>query len=90
MDNIGVGESDKMRAELPTRSSSADNKVTLSWKTATEVNNHGFEVERTQMNTTKWEKISFVQGHVNSNSQKEYSFIDKPFMIYLGEKNCVS
>lgn len=50
------------------------NTVHLNWETATEVNNFGFEVERTQMDNKKWRKISFIQGHGNSNSPKFYSF----------------
>ncbi len=53
-------------------------KVELKWQTATEVNNYGFEVERAKINTTKWKKVGFVQGHGNSNSPKDYSFNDKP------------
>jgi hypothetical protein len=55
------------------------NKVSLTWKTATEINNFGFEVERSETSDVKlemWEKIGFVQGHGNSNSPKEYSFTD--------------
>jgi len=52
-----------------------DQKVYLNWITATEVNNYGFEVQRsTQIN--KWDVLGFVEGHGNSNSQKEYNFID--------------
>ena len=63
----------------------ADGKVTLSWQTATEVNNYGFEIERKvsspqssvgSQSQNTWEKIGFVQGHGNSNSTKEYSFVD--------------
>jgi hypothetical protein len=69
------------------------NQVLLSWKTATEINNYGFEVERCQIpqagqasdlpavagvKSETWGKIGFVQGHGNSNSPKEYSFIDFP------------
>ncbi len=50
--------------------------IELNWQTATEVNNYGFEIERSQNNT--WQKIAFIQGHGNSNSPKEYSFTDKP------------
>ena len=58
------------------------NNVNLSWKTATEVNNNRFEVQREVRDQksevrSQWEKIGFVQGHGNSNSPKEYSFIDK-------------
>ncbi|MFZ2322124.1 MAG: T9SS type A sorting domain-containing protein [Ignavibacteriaceae bacterium] len=55
--------------------------IKLSWNTATEINNYGFEVERTQMPSAKsqadWKNIGFVQGNGNSNSPKTYSFVDK-------------
>ena len=55
-----------------------DRMVTLKWQTATEVNNYEFEIERTSTSLgIKWQKIGFVAGHGNSNSPKEYSFIDK-------------
>ncbi|MFZ1517221.1 MAG: T9SS type A sorting domain-containing protein [Ignavibacteriaceae bacterium] len=60
--------------------------VKLSWNTATEINNYGFEVERnTPLNPLSrgeaegwgvWEKIGFVNGNGNSNSPKNYSFVD--------------
>lgn len=51
------------------------NKVKLNWKTQTEVNNYGFDVER-QVRNGQWEKVGFVSGNGNSNSPKEYSYID--------------
>ena len=57
------------------------NNVELTWKTATEVNNNGFEVQRkegsTESGVGRWEKVGFVHGHGNSNSPKEYSYTDK-------------
>jgi hypothetical protein len=60
------------------------NTVNLKWQTKTEVNNYGFEVERSLTPTPsqregafKWEKIGFVNGHGNSNSPRDYSFLDK-------------
>lgn len=55
-----------------------DNKVQLNWQTATEVDNYGFQVERKvhSAESTGWEEIGFVNGHGNSNSVKEYSFVD--------------
>jgi hypothetical protein len=50
--------------------------VNLSWKTATEVNNMGFNVERSA-NKSDWSKIAFVQGNQTSTSTKSYSYIDK-------------
>ncbi len=57
--------------------------VNLNWQTATEVNNYGFEIQRAIVNVGQtislptWEKIGFVAGHGNSNSTKEYSFVDE-------------
>ncbi len=51
--------------------------VILAWETATEVNNYGFGIER-KVNNEEWKRISFVNGHGNSNSPKEYSFVDEP------------
>ena len=70
---------------------SSKDGVQLDWVTQTEVNNYGFEVERTttfppsyQGGSVRqlpdgggWEKIGFVEGHGNTNSPKKYSFIDR-------------
>ncbi len=54
--------------------------VILNWSTATEINNFGFEVERTVKgfngSLSRWEKIGFMQGAGNSNSPREYVFVD--------------
>jgi hypothetical protein len=58
----------------------SNDQVQLNWETKTEVNNFGFEIERTSVvnNENKsWQKIGFVEGNGNSNSPKEYSFVDK-------------
>ena len=52
------------------------NEVVLSWKTATEINSYGFQVERMVANGS-WKQIGFVNGAGNSNSIKVYSFTDK-------------
>ncbi|MBU0475672.1 MAG: T9SS type A sorting domain-containing protein [Bacteroidetes bacterium] len=64
--------------ELASFSAKANNNsVELNWTTATEVNNYGFSVERKLLvENREWEEIGFVEGHGNSNSPKEYSFID--------------
>jgi len=53
-------------------------KIRLEWRTETEVNNYGFEIERALFDSQNliWVKIGFIDGHGNSNSPKEYSFID--------------
>ena len=52
------------------------NIVQLNWRTATEVNNYGFEIER-RINEREWDNIGFVEGEGNSISPKSYSFTDK-------------
>jgi len=58
-----------------------ETSVELKWVTETEVDNYGFDIERLTKDargeTRNWEKICFVEGHGNSNSPKQYSFIDK-------------
>lgn len=50
-------------------------KVFITWQTASEVNNYGFEVERkTEM--TDWVTIGFISGQGNSTSDKFYTYID--------------
>ncbi len=59
--------------------SSKQNGVELKWKTATENNNYGFEIEKSKKvdgRNETWSKVGFVEGNGNSNSSKSYSFID--------------
>jgi hypothetical protein len=56
-----------------------NNKVNLYWKTESEINNFGFEIERCLFNSQSgegWTKMGFVTGHGNSNSPKEYFYTD--------------
>lgn len=50
--------------------------VNLSWMTATELNNQGFEVERSA-DENEWEKIGFVEGNGTSTQMNYYSYTDK-------------
>ena len=56
------------------------NLAELNWVTAAEINNYGFEIEKAvisdDLSNIIFCKIGFVEGHGNSNSIKEYSFID--------------
>jgi hypothetical protein len=51
----------------------------LHWNTATETNNHGFEIERKiisneQLSSSNWIKTGFVEGNGTTNSSKNYSY----------------
>jgi subtilisin family serine protease len=52
--------------------------VQLNWRTETEVDNYGFEIQKSefQSQNSDFEAIGFVEGYGNSNSPKEYSFTD--------------
>ena len=71
-------------APLPVELSSftakaSNDHVQLNWETKTEVNNYGFEIEKTTIIVNQeivWMSIGFVEGNGNSNSPKEYSFVD--------------
>jgi Secretion system C-terminal sorting domain len=48
----------------------------LVWKTATEKNNFGFNIERRTVGSSVWSKIGFVAGHGISNIENSYSYTD--------------
>jgi hypothetical protein len=57
------------------------NGASLVWKTATEKNNYGFNIERRVVNSqssivNSWSKVGFVAGHGTSNSANSYSYAD--------------
>ncbi|MBX2977280.1 MAG: T9SS type A sorting domain-containing protein, partial [Ignavibacteriaceae bacterium] len=83
---LGTKSNNPLPVELTSFAASVNkNKVVLNWQTATEVDNYGFEIERTphippfDKGGTEggWEKVGFVEGYGNSNSTKEYSFVDE-------------
>ena len=58
------------------------NSVQLKWRTATERNNKGFDVQRTTLNNVapggnQWSSIGFVEGTGTSTLPHLYSFTDK-------------
>jgi len=70
---------DPLPVELTSFSAATIGKdVKLSWNTATEINNYGFDIERCALSAERkaWNKIGFVNGNGNSNSPKSYSFVD--------------
>lgn len=54
----------------------ANENVKLVWITASEINNKGFEVQRS-VNGKTFETIAFVKGEGNSNNNVMYSSIDE-------------
>ena len=50
--------------------------VSLSWKTETEINNQGFELERKLIDGS-WSKVGYVEGKGTTNTPVNYRFEDK-------------
>ncbi len=57
--------------------------VTLNWTTATELNNHGFEIQR--MIDGNWTVVGFKEGSGTSSEQRSYTFSDN--VSQLNTKN---
>ncbi|WP_337872968.1 T9SS type A sorting domain-containing protein [Ignavibacterium sp.] len=64
--------------ELTSFTASVDlnGNVVLNWTTATEINNHGFEVERRSI-STEYIPIGFVKGFGTTSEIKSYTFTDR-------------
>ena len=50
--------------------------VNLSWTTATELNNRGFEIERST-DETNWRTIGFIEGNGTTTEPRHYTYSDK-------------
>jgi hypothetical protein len=70
-----------------------EHAVRLEWRTASEMNNYGFEVQRRYLGLktnfagrelvnngldTAWTKAGFVEGHGTTLEAKTYEFVDQP------------
>ncbi|PSQ79246.1 MAG: hypothetical protein BRD41_07640, partial [Bacteroidetes bacterium QS_1_63_11] len=53
-----------------------DRGVELTWQTATETNNAGFEIERSRGKRAGWTQVGFVGGSGTSADPQRYSFTD--------------
>jgi hypothetical protein len=56
--------------------------IRLRWNTATETNNHGFEIERQVKKDgayNNWNVIGFKEGHGTATKPSKYTFIDNNF-----------
>jgi hypothetical protein len=54
--------------------------VNLNWSTASEINNMGFEVQRSS-NGSDYRKIAFVEGHRTVTEVQNYSYKDKNLKV---------
>lgn len=56
---------------------SEENFIKLTWQTASELNNKGFEIQRSG-DRINWTSIGFINGKGTTTSVTDYSFTDRP------------
>lgn len=67
---------DVVPVELNSFSAELQNgNIVLNWSTATEKNNYGFDIERSNDKIT-YSKIGFIKGSGTITEQKKYSYVD--------------
>jgi V8-like Glu-specific endopeptidase len=77
VDNFAVYLTNPIPVELNSFDATLkENNVILSWATATETNNMGFEVQRS-IKGTDYSKIAFIEGHGTVIEKQKYSYSDK-------------
>lgn len=70
-------EDSPLPVELARFDATADGEsVQLTWATASETNNAGFEVERKRADSDTWTPVGFVDGHDTTSEAQRYSFSD--------------
>ena len=85
--NNGIGcyfaEGMELPVELISFNAAVDSKgILLKWETGSELNNHGFEIEkrtRSKSNNqySEWIKLGFVPGFGTTSDRKTYSYLDE-------------
>ena len=81
LDDISIFYYGALPVELTSFTAKAENNnVMLNWETATELNNLGFEIQRSkELNPliSGWHTLGFVKGRGTSVTSSSYSFTDK-------------
>ncbi len=58
----------------------SDYQVELRWETIREINNYGFNIERS-INKQDWIKIGFNEGLKNNYTLREYAYVDRDILF---------
>lgn len=75
--SIGAGNCLILPVELVDfRADIRNGKTVLGWSTASEINNAGFEIQRST-DGSDYRKVGWVAGEINSNEELSYTFEDK-------------
>ncbi|RPI75621.1 MAG: T9SS C-terminal target domain-containing protein [Ignavibacteriales bacterium] len=79
IDNISAAENPLPVELVSFTARQSGNSVILNWITSSEINNHGFEIERKlydNENEAVWRLIGFKDGAGTTSEQYNYSFVD--------------
>ncbi len=75
--NTAISPATTLPVELISFSAKPDgNQINLNWQTASEINNAGFEIERS-IDGKNFNDLLFIEGKGNIDLQQDYSFEDK-------------
>jgi carboxypeptidase T len=80
IDDIAVFYYGALPIELTSfTATTGNNEVLINWRTATEINNTGFEIQRSKGNTpaNEWQFLGFVNGRGTSVKSSSYTFTDR-------------
>ena len=81
---VAVPQLQPLPVELVSFTGTTTNKgILLNWTTATEINNHGFEIQKS-IDAQSFSTIGFVQGAGTTTEKKDYTFMDDA--DYSGQK----
>jgi hypothetical protein len=58
------------------RATSIDGRVELRWDVAMELNNHGFEIQRSFDGGARWDVLGFVSGQGTTTQPSRYTYTD--------------
>jgi hypothetical protein len=82
LDNFIVYGTYIIPVELTSFSASVnENNVTLNWVTASEINNHGFEIQRSS--NGEFVTVGFAEGHGTTTEVQNYTYTDKEIPIQM-------
>jgi hypothetical protein len=71
-------ETNPLPVEMKSFTSSVNGRdVKLSWVTQSEMNNKGFEIQRTKSGQNNFAKVGYIDSKGNSNNTTNYTFVDK-------------
>jgi hypothetical protein len=76
---FGVGNQGALPIELTsfTYQTTSARDIKLNWATSLEVNNSGFELDRSVKGSNTWTSVGFIPGHGTTNQISYYTFSDK-------------